>query len=107
MKHHYTHTRMVKRKKIYKTRCGGGWAECSGILVGVNNGTKTWKTVLNFFIKLNVYLSYDPMIPHLGIFTQESTCSQKTCRSFFIASSFVNSFKLVTTQISINRRLDK
>lgn len=68
---------------------------------------KLGKLSWTFFIKLNVYLSYDPMIPLLGIFTQESTCSQKTCTSFFIASSFVNSFKLVTTQISINRRLDK
>ena len=46
-------------------------------------------TVWKFLKKLEIELSYDPAIPHLGIHTEETRSERDTCTPMFIAALFV------------------
>lgn len=50
-----------------------------------------WKTVCQILIKLNIELLYVPVIPLLGIYTNEikSYVYTKTCNQVFIIALFI------------------
>ena len=47
-----------------------------------------WKTVWRFLKKLEIELPYDPAIPLLGIYTEETRIERDTCTPKFIAALF-------------------
>jgi len=47
-----------------------------------------WKMVWRFLKKLGVKLSYDPAIPLLGIYPEETKFERDICISLFIAALF-------------------
>ena len=57
------------------------WWECKLI-------QPLWKTVWRFLKKLGIKLPYDPVIPLLGIYPEETKIERDTCISLFIAALF-------------------
>ena len=52
----------------------------SALLVGMQTGEATWKTIWNFLRKLKMELPFDPAIPLLGLYPKNTeTPIQKTC----------------------------
>jgi hypothetical protein len=50
------------------------------LLVGLQAGTTTWKSVWRFFRKLDIVLTEDPAIPLLGIYPKDApTYNKDTC----------------------------
>ena len=47
-----------------------------------------WKTVWRFLKKLGIKLSYDPAIPLLGMYPQETVIEKDTCTPVFTAALF-------------------
>ena len=47
-----------------------------------------WKTTWRFLKKLGIKLPYDPAIPLLGIFPEETRVEKDKCIPFFIAALF-------------------
>ena len=47
-----------------------------------------WKTVLRFLKKLGIKPPYDPAIPLLGIYPEETKIEKDTCIPLFIAALF-------------------
>ena len=47
-----------------------------------------WKTVWRFLKKLGIKPPYDPAIPLLGIYPEETKIERNTCISLFIAALF-------------------
>ena len=57
------------------------WWECKFI-------QPLWKTVWRFLKKLGVELPYDPTIPLLGIYPEETQMEKGTCTPVFTAALF-------------------
>lgn len=59
------------------------------LLVGVGMVRSLWKTARHLLIKLNIYLTYNPAIPFLGIYTPPKKIVKhvytKICTHIFIA----------------------
>ena len=90
MRHHLTLVRMAIIKKSTNNkrwRCGEKgtllhcWGECKLI-------QPLWKTVWRFLKNLGIKLPYDPAIPLLGIYPEETKIEQDTCTPMFIAALF-------------------
>ena len=47
-----------------------------------------WRTVWRFLKKLKIELPYDPAIPLLGIYPEETIIQKDTCTPMFIAALF-------------------
>ena len=47
-----------------------------------------WKTVWSFLKKLEIELPYDPVVPLLGIHTEETRIEKDTCTPMFLAVLF-------------------
>ena len=47
-----------------------------------------WKTVWRFLKKLGIKPPYDPAIPLLGVYSEETKIERDTCIPFFIAALF-------------------
>ena len=47
-----------------------------------------WRTVWRFLIKLVIKLPYDPAIPLLGIYHEETKTEKDTCTPVFTAALF-------------------
>jgi len=47
-----------------------------------------WKTVWRFLRKLKIELPFDPAIPLLGIYPEETMTHKDTCTPMFIAALF-------------------
>ena len=47
-----------------------------------------WKMVWRFFKKLGIKLPYDPVIPLLGIYPEETKIERDTCIPLFTAALF-------------------
>ena len=59
------------------------------LLVRMQTSTATlWSTVWRFLTKLALELPYDPAIPLLGIYTEETRIERDTCTPMFIAALF-------------------
>ena len=48
-----------------------------------------WRTVWKFLKKLVIELPYDPAIPLLGMYTEETRIERDTCTPVFIAALFI------------------
>ena len=47
-----------------------------------------WRTVWRFLLKLGIKLPYDPAIPLLGIYPDETIIGKDTCTPIFMAALF-------------------
>ena len=58
------------------------------LLVGMQIDKPLWKTVWRFLKKLGLKPPYDPAIPILGIYPEETKTEKDTCIPLFIAALF-------------------
>ena len=58
------------------------------LLVGRQTSTATMKNSWRFLKKLEIKLPYDPAIPLLGIYTEETRIERDTCTPVFLAALF-------------------
>ena len=81
----------------------------SALLVGMQTGKATGKTVWSFFQKLKVELPFDPAIPLLGLYPKnpESPIRKNTCTLMFIAALFTIAKTGNTDRVPISRGVDK
>jgi hypothetical protein len=60
------------------------------LLVGLQAGSTTWKSVWQFLRKLDIVLPEDPTIPLLDIYPEDvPTCNKDTCSTMFIVALFI------------------
>ena len=91
MRYHLTPIRMAIIKKStsnkYQRGCGERgtllhcWQECQLI-------QPLWRTVWEFLKIIGIKLSYDPAIPLLGIYPEETKIEKDICTPMFIAALF-------------------
>ena len=58
------------------------------LLVGMQTSTATMENSVEIPLKLELELPYDPAIPLLGIYTEETRTERDTCTPVFIAALF-------------------
>ena len=58
------------------------------MLASRSSGLTLWKTVWRFLKKLGIKAPYDPAIPLLGIYPEETKIERDTCIPLFIAALF-------------------
>ena len=90
MRYHFTPVWMAIIKKSADNKCWRGcrekgmllhcWWECKLI--------QSWKMVWRFFKKLGIKEPYDPAIPLLGIYPEETKIEKDTCIPLFTAALF-------------------
>ena len=92
MRYHYIPVRMAAIQKSTSNKCWGGYGE-KGTLLPCCWPCKliqpVWRTVWRFLKKLEIELPYDPAIPLLGIYTEETRTERDTCSTMLIAALFI------------------
>ena len=91
MRYHLTPVRMALIKKPINSKCWKGcgeketllycWWECKLL-------QQLWKTVWRFLKKLGIKPPYDPAIPLLGTYPEETKIERGTCIPLFTAALF-------------------
>ena len=92
MRYHLTPARMAIIKKSMNNNCWRGcgekrtllhcWCKCKWI-------QSLWRTVWRFLKKLGIKPPYDPLIPLLGIYPEETKIEKDTCIPMFFAALFI------------------
>ena len=92
MRYHFTRVRMAAIKKSTSNKCRRGcgekatflhcWWECKLV-------QPLWRSVEFPLKKLEIELPYDPAIPLLGIYTEETRIERETCIPMFITALFI------------------
>ena len=91
MKYHLMPVRIAIIKNSMNNKC---WRECE------ENGTllhclwecklvqPLWRTVWKFLKKLGIEMSYNPAIPLLGIYSEETRIERDTCPNFHCSTIY-------------------
>ena len=111
IRYHLTLVRMVTLKKSTNNKCWREYGE-NGTLLHCWWECKLvrplWRTVWGFLKKLKIEPPYDPAIPLLGIYPEETIIRKDICIPMFIRALFTyNSQNMETTSTSMNKWLDK
>jgi hypothetical protein len=89
LRFHLTPVRMTKIKNSCDSRCWQGCGE-RGTSLHCKLVQPLWKSVWQFFRKLDIVLPEDPAIPLLGIYPEDvPTVNKNACSVIFIAALFI------------------
>ena len=62
-----------------------------------------WRTVWGFLKKLKIELPYDPAVPLLGIYPEETIIRKDICITMFIRAPFTYNSQNMETSMPMNR----
>ena len=91
MRYHLTPVRMAIIKKSRNNKWCKGCCEKETLLHcrwKCKLIQPLWRTVWRFLKKLKIELPYDPAIPLLGIYAEETIVQKESCTTMFIAALF-------------------
>ena len=89
MRYHLSLDRMAAIKKSISNKSWRRCGEKGTLLHYCKLVQPLWRTVWRFLKKLEIELPYDPAIPLLGIYTEETRIERDTCIPVFITAQFI------------------